>query len=149
MDLELKLGALFTEPKEFSVGDTIRVTVGLEYTVGKDTTVTLRACPYHYAAGFVLDRIGSCCGQNSVDLEAALIPTEKTATVDFYLLPAAEGGIEDGTYGLIVEVLEADTYAKLDDVLIISGNPAGIMDMLPMLMVVMMMGMMIPMMEGE
>jgi hypothetical protein len=91
---------------------------------------------------------------------------DKTATVDFTLVPKAQSGIEDGTYGLAVwvrtSVSTSDPWSiprpsavdNQDSVLLVSGNPSsgGIGDTLtsimPMLMMVMMMGMIMPMMQG-
>jgi hypothetical protein len=147
MIVSTSLGALAAgEQVQLSVGDTLRVSVGFKYVVAEDTIVTLRACPYQYTLG-ILDRIGSCCGEADIELERTTTAKLKEATVDVPIIAAAEGGIEDGTYGLIAEIPGSDTEDKIDDCLVISGNPAGITDMLPMLMVVMMMGMMMPMME--
>lgn len=151
MVLQLSLNPMDTEQKAFTVGDVVRVTVGFSYTVGQDITVTLRACPYQYILG-VLDEIGSCCGEVNITLPKAVTLATKTEMVDFYLKPVAEGGIEDGTYGLKVEILGADVEAKLDDVLVISGNPVGIMGMIgPLLtlgVLMMMMPMLTPATEG-
>lgn len=129
---------------QLSVGDTLRVSVSFKYTVAEAVTVTLRACPYQYKAG-VLDRIGGSCGSAEISLEATLTPKTKEATVDMPIVPAAQGGIADGTYGLIVEVNGAEQH--IDDVLVITGNPPGIMDMIAPMMMVMMMSMIMPMME--
>jgi len=134
------------EQVQLSVGDTLRISVSFKYTVAEDTIVTLRACPYQYTLG-VLDRIGGSCGEADVELERFTTSKLKEANVDMPIVPASEGGIANGTYGLIAEILGTDVEDHIDDCLVISGNPAGITDLLPMLIVVMMMGMIMPMME--
>jgi len=133
---------------ELSVGDTLRVAVSFKYTAAEATIATLRACPYSYTMG-ILNRVGGSCGEADIELERATTFTLKEATVDMPIMPAAEGGVSDGTYGLIAEILGTDVEHHIDDCLVISGNPAGIADIIPMLMVVMMMGMIMPMMEEE
>jgi hypothetical protein len=149
MTLDIVFRPLALEPKTFSVGDTVRVTASFQYTVGKDTSVTVQAGPYHYIAG-ILDRIGTCFGTTTVDLPKALTPTEKQFTVDFTL--KATDGIAAGTYGLLVEIPGTDINVKQDDVLIIPAAP-GIFEMIgPLLMIglmVAMVSMMAPMMEEE
>jgi hypothetical protein len=132
---------------QLSPGDILRVRVSFQYTVAEDTIVTLRACPYQYKLG-ILDRIQGSCGEADITLERSTTSKLKEATVDMPVVSAANGGISDGTYGLIVEILGSDARANIDDCLVISGNPAGVTDMLPMLMMVMMMSMIMPMM-GE
>jgi len=132
-----------------AVGETWRVHASLKYTAPESITVILQAAPYTKVLEIV-NRVNSCIGQTQVKLDPAYTPTLKEATVDIYFLPEAQGGIADGTYGLIAEVLGTKVFQAVDNCLIVSGNPAaapGIGDWLPMLMVVMMMGMVMPMME--
>lgn len=133
---------------EIVVGETWRVTVVLIYTSPEATTVTLSGCPYQYRLG-ILDRINSCCGHTTINLEQTFTPVEKTASVDMHFIPGSDGGIGDGTYGLMAEVDGATV--KQDGVLIVSGNPAGMFEtigmLIPMLIIVMMMGMIMPLME--
>lgn len=142
MALNIMLSPLALEQKKFSVGDKIRVTASLTYTVGADTTITVQAGPYHYIAG-ILDRIGSSFGSTTVSLPKAVAPAEKSFTIDFTLKD-----ISAGTYGLIVEIPGTSINAKQDDLLVITGA-ASITDMLPMMMMMMMMGMIMPMMEEQ
>ena len=135
------------EQVQLSVGDTLRVTVGFKYTVAEKTMVTLQACPYQRVLG-VLDRIGGSCGQANIELERAATPKLTEAAVDMLIVPEAQGGVEDGTYGLIVEILGTDAETHIDDILVISGNPPSPFEMIPSLIMVMMMGMMIDVMEG-
>lgn len=145
--VQTSFGALAAGEKvQLSVGDTLRVSVSFKYVVAEAVTVTLQACPYQYRAG-ILDRIGGSCGGTEVSLEATLTPKTKDATVDMPIVPASQGGIADGTYGLIAEIKESDTEQHIDDCLVITGNPPSLVDVLPLMLVVMMMGMIMPMME--
>lgn len=119
---------------ELSVGDTLRVVVSFKYTVAEDTIVTLRACPYHYVLG-VLDPIEGSCGEADIDLERSATLKLKEAIVDMPIVPAAEGGIANGTYGLIAEILGTDAEDHIDDCLVISGNPPSPIDMVGPLLV--------------
>ena len=47
MVLDIVLAPMALEPKTFSVGDTVRVTVSFKYTVGVNTTVKMYAGPYY------------------------------------------------------------------------------------------------------
>ena len=96
--------------------------------------------------------VDSCVGEVDVPLVVASTPTDMTATVDFILIPKANGGIENGTYGLRVWIEGTNAIAEQDGVIVVTGNPGGITDMLssmmPMLMMLMMLGMMMPMLQG-
>lgn len=131
------------------VGETWRVYVSFKYTAPESRTVVLRAAPYIKVLG-IINRVNACIGQTEVRLEPAYTPTLKEATTDIYFKPQAEGGIADGTYGLIAEIVGADAFQAIDDCLTVSGNqPAGITNILLALMAVMMLGMVMPMMEEE
>ena len=124
---------------ELAVGDILQVWVSFKYVVAEDTIVTLRACPY---AG-LFGRVGGSCGEADIELERSTTAKLKEAAVDMPIVPAAEGGIENGTYGLIAEILGTDAEDHIDDCLVISGNPAGMMEMVgPLLVIGLMMGMM-------
>lgn len=141
MTLEIAFAPLALEPKEFTVGDTIRVTFTFKYTVGVDATITLRAVPYQYRLG-ILDRIGASAGTKELRLASASDEIAQES-IDFALT-----GINSGTYGLLVEVLGTNYGAKADAVLIVAGAPDMFSSMMPMLMMLMMMGMIMPMMQG-
>lgn len=148
--LNIALAPLALEPKTFPVGSTIRVTVSFKYTVGATTTVKLKAGPY-YTNNMppFKHMVYSCVGSADVLLlTAALQPVDKTATVDFPLIPKAKGGIENGTYGLRVWIEGTDAVADADGVLIVTGNPVDMLSTILPLMIVVMMGMIVPMMEG-
>ena len=148
MVLDIVLTPMALAPREFNAGDTARVTVSFKYTVGVPTTVQMFAGPY-YTNIFGKHMVTPCVGRADVSLIAATTPTPQTADVDFILIPKANGGIENGTYGLRVWVEGTNAIAEQDSVIIVSGNPSGGGDMLsgmmPMLMMVMMMSMVMPM----
>jgi len=148
--LDIVLTPMELSPETFNAGETIRVTVSFEYTVGINTSVKVFAGPY-YTNIFGKHMVEPCVGSADVSLAAATEPISQTATVDFILIPKAQGGIDDGTYGLRVWVEDTNAVAEQDNVIIVTGNPisSGSGDMftamMPMLMMVMMMGMVMPM----
>ncbi len=149
--VDIVLAPLALESKTFNVGDKIRVAVAFKYTAGVSSTVKMYAGPY-YTNIFGRHLVDPCVGEADVPLIATSTPADETATVDFLLVPKAQGGIEDGTYSLRVWVEGTNADVAQDNVLIVSGNPAGATDtfsaMMPMLMMLMMMGMVVPMMQG-
>ena len=151
--LDLVLTPMALESKTFTVGDKVRVTVSFHYVIGVNTTVKLFAGPY-YTNILGKHMVDSCVGQADISLVAASSPTTGSATADFTLVPKANGGIDDGTYGLRVWIEDTNALAEQDSVIIVSGNPSGssstnmLTTMMPMLMMVMMMGMITPMMQG-
>ncbi len=142
-------GPLALKQQTFPVRSNARVTVSFSYTVAVNTPVKLKAGPY-YTNVLGKQLVDSCVGSIDISLPVALQPTNKTATVDFTLVPKASGGIEDGTYGLRVWIEDTNAVADADGVLVVTGNPAGfdISSILPLMMVMMMMGVVMPMMEG-
>ncbi len=146
--LDMVLAPMALSVKEFNAGDTVRVTVSFSYTVGINTTVRLLAGPY-YTNIFGKHLVDSCVGQADVSLPAASMPTSQTADIDFTLVPKSLGGIDNGTYGLRVWVEGSNALAEQDSVIIVSGNTSSGGDMftsmMPMLMMVMMLGMVMPM----
>ncbi len=146
---EIVLSPLALAPGTFNVGETIRVTVSFKYVVGVNATVKLRAGPY-YANVFGKHLVDPCVGTAEVPLVVASSPAPQSASVDFTLLPAANGGIEDGVYGLRVWIEDTRAVAEQDDVITVTGNPGkGDMfsAMMPILMVAMMMGAVMPMVQ--
>jgi hypothetical protein len=145
--LDINLAPLALEQKTFNVGDTLRVTVSFKYTVGVNKTVTLAAGPY-YTNLFGKHMVNACVGKAYVSLVPASTPASQTATVDFNLIPKANGGIENGTYGLRVWIEDTNAVAEQDAVIIVAGNPSStdmFSSIMPMLMMLMMMGMIMPM----
>lgn len=147
MALEVVFAPMAFEPKTFNVGETVRVTVSFKYTVGVNTTVKLMAGPY-YTNLFGKHMVSSCVGQADVQLPASSTPADGTATVDFMLISKSLGGIENGTYSLRVWIEDTNAVAEQDNIIIVSGNSSGgdmFSSMMPMIMILMMMGMIMPM----
>ena len=147
MVLDIVLAPMALAPKTFNVGETIRVTVSFKYAVGVNTTVRLLAGPY-YSNIFGKHVVSTCVGRADISLTAVSTPTPQTAEVEFLLVPKANGGIDNGTYGLRVWIEGTNAVAEQDNVIIVSGNPTGTFDMsgiLPMVMMLMMLGMVMPM----
>ena len=143
------MAPLALEPKTFPVGSTIRVTVSFKYITPKTITVKLKAGLYYTTLG-IKRMVDSCVGSADVTLlTAALTPVDKTATVDFPLIPKAQGGIENGTYGLRVWIEGTDAVAEADNVLVVTGNPGNTVDMLMPLMAMMMIMPIMGMVEEE
>ena len=164
MTLDMGLAPMALSATTFNAGDKVRVTVDFKYTVEADATVHLYAAPY-YTNILGKHMVDSCVGRADITLAATATPLDKTATVDFTLVPKAQSGIEDGTYGLAVwvrtSVSTSDPWSipkpsavdNQDSVLLVSGNSSGgigdtLTSIMPMLMMVMMMGMIMPMMQG-
>ncbi len=148
MVLDVVLAPLALAPKTFNVGNKVRVTVAFKYTAGVNTTVKMYAGPY-YTNVLGKHMVDPCVGEADVSLIAASTPADKTASVDFILIPKANGGIDNGTYGLRVWIEGTQAVAEQDNVIVVAGNPGGGGDMfsamMPMLMMVMMLGMIMPM----
>ena len=152
MTLDITLEPLALEPKTFNVGDTVRVTVSFKYAVGVNTTVQLCAGPYYTN---ILGRhmVTSCIGRADISLAASSTPVVQMASVDFVLVPEANGGIGNETYGLKVWIEDTTAVVYEDGVLTVTGNPSSgggldmITSMMPMLMMLMMMGMVMPMVQ--
>jgi len=150
MVLDIVLAPMALASKTFNVGDTIRVTVSFRYAVGVNTTVRLLAGPYSTNI-FGKHMVDPCVGRVDISLVAVSTPTPQTADVDFILIPKANGGIDNGTYGLRVWIEGTNAVAEQDNVIIVSGNPTAGFDisgMMPMVMMLMMLGMVMPMVQG-
>ncbi len=146
--LDITLAPMALAPKTFNAGDKIRVTVSFKYTAAINTSVKLFAGPY-YANVMDKHMVDPCVGQADVALTVASAPAAKTATVDFTLVPKANGGIDNGTYGLRVWIEGTNAVAEQDNIIVVSGNAGSgssmFTAMMPMLMMVMMLGMIMPM----
>ncbi len=147
--LEIFLAPMALEQKTFSPGDTVRVTVSFKYIVGVNTTIKVLAGPFHTD---ILGKhmVSNCVGGADVSLPAASTPTEASAIVDFTLIPDATGGARDGVYGLRVWIEDTNVVTEQQDVIVITGNSSGgstdiFSAMMPMIMMVMMLGMIMPM----
>ena len=150
--MDIVLAPLALEPKTFNVGDKVRVTVAFKYTVGVNGTVKMYAGPY-YTNIFGKHMVDPCVGEADVSLIAASTPADQTATVDFILIPKANGGIDNGTYGLRVWIEGTKAVAEQDNIIVVTGNPGGVTDvfsaMMPMMMMFLMIGMVMPMVTEE
>ncbi|MBI2849761.1 MAG: hypothetical protein HYX80_01805 [Chloroflexi bacterium] len=148
MTLDIVFTPMALEPTMFNVGEKVRVTVSFKYVVGVNTAVKLLAGPY-YTNILGKHLVNSCVGEAEVQLLAASTPADGSGEVDFILIAKSLGGIDNGTYGLRVWIEDTNAVAEQDNVIIVSGNTSGGGDMfssmLPMLMMVMMLGMIMPM----
>ena len=68
--LDITLAPMALALKEFTVGDTVRVTVSFKYAVAVDTTITIKAGPY-YRDILGTHMVGTCIGQTDLLLTAA------------------------------------------------------------------------------
>jgi len=146
MALEVVFAPLALEPGTINVGDKIRVTGSFKYVIGVNTTVKLLAGPY-YTNLFGKHIVSSCVGQADIELPASSTPAKGSGTVDFILVAKSLGGIDNGTYGLRVWIEGTSAVAEQDNVLIVSGNSSGgdmFSSMMPMIMMLMMLGMIMP-----
>ena len=163
--LDIALAPLALQTGNFNAGDTVRVTVSFQYKVGVNTSLTLLAAPY-YSNLFGKHLVRACIGQSDLELESSSEVIEKEAAVDMTLIPSASGGIENGTYGLVVWLQQGNSTsdpwtlpgplarAEQENVLVVSGNSSGgitdtLSSMMPMIMMVMMLGMIGPMLSGD
>lgn len=148
--LDIAFAPMALTPKTFNAGDKVRVTVSFKYVAGVNKYVKVFAGPF-YTNVFGKHMVDQCVGQADLSLTAASAPTDGSATVDFVLIPKSLGGIENGTYGLRVWVEGTNAIAEQDSLIIVTGN-AGSGDMftsmMPILMMVMMMGVMMPLVKG-
>ena len=127
--------------RELSIGDTLCVVVDFTYTIAEKMTYTLRCGLYNRIVG-VLNRIESVRNEENITFEKALTSVSKEESVDVMIIGEAEGGVADGTYGLIAEILETDAEVHYDDCIIVSGNPVSMMEMVgPLLVLGLMAGM--------
>ena len=150
MVIDIVLAPMALEQRTFNVGDTVRVTVSFKYTVGVNKTIRLFAGPYSTNL-FGKNLVEQCVGDADVSLIPASTPAAQTAEVDFILIPKANNGIANGTYGLRVWIEDTNAVAEQDNVIIVTGNPGStgstdiLSSMMPMIMMLMMMGMIMPM----
>jgi hypothetical protein len=143
--------------QSFPIGSTVHVGVSFTYTAGVASVLSLRAGPYYYpmVAGLRVGpavMIESCIGAKDISLPIASSPIAVDEAVDFILVPKANGGMDDGTYGLRVWIEGENAEAGQDDVMVVTGNPSSssniMSQMMPMIMMLLMMGMVMPMMQG-
>jgi hypothetical protein len=92
------------------------------------------------------------CRRCGCALVPASTPATQSATVDFTLIPKANNGIDNGTYGLRVWIEDTNAVAEQNDVIVVAGNPGStdmFSSMMPMIMMLMMMGMIMPMVQQK
>jgi len=145
--LDIAFAPMALEPETFNIGEKVRVTVSFKYVVGVNTTVKLLAGPY-YTNILGKHLVSSCVGQADIQLPASSTPADGSGTVDFILIAKSLGGIENGTYGLRVWIEDTNAVAEQDNVIIVSGNTGSgdmFSSMMPMVMMLMMVGMIMPM----
>ena len=128
------------QPLPISVGETIKVFYAFSYRMPEKTTVRIWASLYNYTLG-VLNRQEKAQTKQTITLGEALEWKPYEGEIDIEV-----GEISSGTYGLICELPDFDAEHHIDDCIEVAAAP-GILDILPLLMAVMMMGMIMPMME--
>lgn len=116
-------------------GEILVVEVSFNYTVSQATDVVLWA-----SLGLAIGR--DIESFKTIHLDRAPTSTKWEGETEI-LIPAS--GKTNGTYWMKVEV--NGTEVTIGDAVVISGMPVGILDMIPMLMVVMMMGIMMSVMD--
>jgi hypothetical protein len=131
------------QPLPISVGETIKVFYTFKYKMPEQSSVRIWASLYRYTAG-ILDRSGNAQTKSTITLAKSTEWTPYQGQIDITV-----GSINAGLWGLIVELPDyGGMEAKIDDCIEVTAAP-GVMDMLPALIMIMMMGMVMPMMEEE
>lgn len=120
--------------------DILVVDLSFKYTVSQGTTVMLWA-----SLGIGIGR--DIEASEEISLEATLTPKTWTGSIEIPI-PGADAGKANGTYWMKVEV--NGTEITIPDAVVISGMPSvlPVLDLIPSLMMVMLLGVMMPMM-GE
>lgn len=149
MLIETSLGALALQKIDLSVGDTLRVVVSITYRVSKATTLTVTVVPYALSGLFKTKLEQE---QVAVTKDVALPATTTLSTIeesfDIQMVPHAEGGLLDDTYGLRARDDQGNRI-DIDNAFTLSGNPAGIIESMTSLIIVMLMMNMIGMMDKD
>lgn len=120
-------------------GDTLRLEVSFKYTVAAPTVVTLWAS------------LGLGIGRDienflDISLEASTLPKAWRGTID---IPIPTSGKTNGTYWLRAEIGGyPGTQTTIDNAVEITNMPGGILDYLPMLIMVMVMSSIMGVMQG-
>ena len=131
------------ETVELRQGDTLRVSYSFSYKVAEEATIPIWASLYSRTLGMI-NRAERAQTKGTTSLDASLSWTSCEGSIDI-----AIGDVSAGVYGLILEVPGAGDEAQyaIDDAVSVLGTP-GILDMLPMLLMVLVMGMVMSVMEG-
>ena len=129
------------EPIQVKVGETIRVFYSFKYMMPEADDVAIWASLYKYTLG-VLNRSANAQTKSTIPLEKTTIWKDFSGSIDITI-----GSISGGTYGLIVELPgRGDAEGKIDDCVEVEGA-TGIMEIIPAMIMIMMMGMIMPMMD--
>jgi hypothetical protein len=130
------------QPLPISVGETIKVSYAFKYMMPEQSSVRVWASLYRYTAG-ILDRSGNAQTKSTITLAKSIEWTLYEGQIDITV-----GSINAGLWGLIVELPDyGGMEAKIDDCIEVAAAPNIIEQILPILVMVMMMGMIMPMME--
>jgi len=131
-----------SQPVKIQPGQKVRVLYSFSYKVADITTLPIWGSLYTKTLGAV-NRIEQAQTKTTITLEKSIT----WQTYEDFLDITVGAGVKAGQYGLIVE-LPGFENAKtmIDDCIEVAGTP-GIMEMLPALMTMMMLGMVVPMME--
>lgn len=128
----ITLSPLQLSTTRFTVGENAKVDLNFKYVAGEDGVIHIFASPY-YKNLFGKHLVSGCMGSTSVSLPATQEQVQKTASVQFPITPASDGGVEDGAYGLVVWIQDTTPGVKpwtsnplaltdQDDVIIVTGN---------------------------
>ena len=133
------------QPLPISVGQTLRVFFTFGYKVAETTTVPIWASLYtgHWLPGVEINRVERAQTKSFITLDKAIDWQTYEGQIDI-----AVGNVSPGVYGLIVELPGfKDAEAKIDDCIEVRAAP-GILDWMGPLMMLVMLGMVAPLMEG-
>jgi hypothetical protein len=130
--MEIILSPLQLSTTRFTVGDNVKVDLNFKYVSGEDGVIYIFASPY-YKNILGKHLVDACMGSTTVNLDATQEPVQKTASVQFPITPKSEGGVEDGSYGLVVWIQDTTPGVKpwtnnnlamtdQDNVIVVTGN---------------------------
>jgi hypothetical protein len=132
------------QPLPISVGETIKVSYAFKYMMPEQSSVRIWASLYRYTAG-ILDRSGNAQTKSTITLAKSTEWTPYQGQIDITV-----GSIDAGLWGLIVELPDyGGMEAKIDDCIEVAAAPNILSQIMPIMIMVMMMGMVVPMMEEE
>jgi len=128
------------EQVQLGPGDVLRVSCSFKYIVAVDTTATLWVS-LGISPGRDIESFGE------ISLEATLTPKTWEGEIDLVI---PDSGKTDGVYWLRAEIKDfRETQVTIENAVVISGMPAGTLDMLSPMLMVMMMSMMMGLVGGE
>ncbi len=130
--MEITLSPLQLSTTKLVVGENARVSLNFEYVSGEDSVIHIFASPYY---NNILGKhlVDACMGSTTINLDATQDPVQKTASVQFPITPKADGGVEDGSYGLVVWIQDTTPGVKpwtndnlamtdQDNIIVVTGN---------------------------